>query len=136
MAGSRFSAPAYAGNAPVAEINVTPLVDVMLVLLIIFMVTAPALTGKIDLGLPVPGKTAAEPPPKASLMVRQDGGFELDGRSLAAGELPAALKALARSAPNTVLEIGANADADYQGFAHALSAAQDSGIENISTSTR
>lgn len=136
MAGSRFSAPAYAGNAPVAEINVTPLVDVLLVLLIIFMVTAPALTGKIDLGLPFANTTETEPPPKASLMVRQDGGFELDGRSLASGELRAALQALARSAPDTVLEIGANADADYQGFAHALSAAQDSGIQNISTASR
>ena len=136
MAGSAFSASAYAGDAPVAEINVTPLVDVMLVLLIIFMVTAPALTGKIDLGLPVPGGTSVEPPPKASLMVRQDGGFELDGRSLAANELPAALTSLARSAPDTVLEIAANADADYQSFAQALSAAQDSGIENISTPTR
>ena len=136
MAGSTFSASAYAGDAPVAEINVTPLVDVMLVLLIIFMVTAPALTGKLDLGLPVPGPINLEPPPKASLMVRQDGGFELDGRRLSAGELPLALKALVRAAPDTVLEIGANADADYQGFAHALSAAQESGIENISTASR
>ncbi|MGO1073528.1 ExbD/TolR family protein [Lysobacter sp. CA199] len=133
MAGSAYSASTYSANPTVAEINVTPLVDVMLVLLIIFMVTAPALTGNLNLTLPVPGPNTAKQPPRVELMVQQDGSFQLDGQSLTAGELPAALKSIVRAQPDTIVEVGANADADYQGFAHALSAAQESGVRNIST---
>ncbi|MFQ6313671.1 ExbD/TolR family protein [Lysobacter capsici] len=133
MAGSTYSASAYSGDAPVAEINVTPLVDVLLVLLVIFMVTAPVLTGNLNLGLPVPGPQRDTPPPRAELMVQASGAFTLDGQTLTHAELPAALKALVQAAPNTVVEVGANADADYQAFAHALSAARESGVQNIST---
>jgi biopolymer transport protein ExbD len=132
MAGSAFSASAYSDNVPVAEINVTPLVDVMLVLLIIFMVTAPALTGNLNLTLPSPNPDA-KAAPKVALMVQQDGSFDLDGQRLTATQLPAALEAVVRNDPNTVVEVGANADADYQGFTHALSAAKESGVRNIST---
>jgi len=133
MAGSAYSVSAYRNDDVVAEINVTPLVDVLLVLLIIFMVTAPVLTGQLNLSLPVPSDKPVPVAPKAMLIVEQDGSFELDGRSLSASELPAALKALAQVSPDTVLEVGANADADYQGFTHAISAARDSGLSNIST---
>ncbi|MGH8079419.1 MAG: ExbD/TolR family protein [Lysobacter sp.] len=133
MAGSAFSASAYPNNSPVAEINVTPLVDVMLVLLIIFMVTAPALTGNLNLTLPHPNDKATDPPPKVTLMVQQDGSFELDGRRLTTTQLSAALEAVVRDNPDTVVEVAANADADYQGFTYALSAAKDSGVRNIST---
>lgn len=54
-------------NKPIAEINVVPYIDVMLVLLIIFMVTAPMLVRNVDVELPVsqgdPGSVAEEPPP-------------------------------------------------------------------------
>ena len=133
MASSTFSASTYAGNVPVAEINVTPLVDVMLVLLIIFMVTAPALTGNLNLTLPHPSDKPIEPPPKIALMVQQDGSFELDGRRLTGAQLTAALTAVVRNDPDTIVEVGANADADYQGFTYALSAAKESGVRNIST---
>jgi biopolymer transport protein ExbD len=133
MAGSAFSASTYSGNAPVAEINVTPLVDVMLVLLIIFMVTAPALTGNLNLSLPSPNPHVIRTPPKAVLMVQQDGSFDLDGQRLTTTQLPAALAAVVHANPDTVVEVGANADADYQGFTHALSAAKESGVRNIST---
>ncbi|MEH6418271.1 biopolymer transporter ExbD [Pseudomonas sp. CGJS7] len=134
MAGSAYSDSTYSANSTVAEINVTPLVDVMLVLLIIFMVTAPALTGNLNLTLPYPGPdTKDKPLPKSQLMVQQDGSFDLDGQSLSAAELPAALKSIVQAEPNTIVEVAANADADYQGFAHALSAAKESGVRNIST---
>jgi biopolymer transport protein ExbD len=51
------------GNGPMADINVTPLVDVMLVLLIIFMITAPMLSHKIKIDLPQPAPTPPIPPP-------------------------------------------------------------------------
>jgi biopolymer transport protein TolR len=75
------------------EINVTPLVDVFLVLLVIFMITAPALRSALEVGLPeaVAGGTRAD----ASLLVelRSDGGLWLGTRALAPAELPGVLRA-------------------------------------------
>ncbi|HZR76577.1 biopolymer transporter ExbD [Bradyrhizobium sp.] len=63
-------------NAVMAEINVTPMVDVMLVLLIIFMVAAPLMTSNIDIDLPIAsgGKSAASNTPPLTLSVKRTGG--------------------------------------------------------------
>lgn len=133
MAVSAYSAAGRFRNETVAEINVTPLVDVMLVLLIIFMVTAPALTGQLKLSLPVPNPEKTKAPPKAKLNVQQDGSFVLDGRPMTRAQLSTALSALAAENSETVLNVDANADADYQAFAHALAVADEAGIRNLST---
>ncbi|ALN60668.1 transport energizing protein, ExbD/TolR family [Lysobacter enzymogenes] len=133
MAVTAYSPAGRFGNDTVAEINVTPLVDVMLVLLIIFMVTAPAVTGQLKLSLPVPTPAPEWTPPKAELNVQQDGSFVLDGRALTRTQLSTALTALAAENPETVLTVDANADADYQAFAQALAAADEAGIRNLST---
>jgi biopolymer transport protein ExbD len=115
----------------VSEINITPLVDVLLVLLVIFMVTAPTLTSRLDMRLPQNTDAATKPPPSMTLRVRSDGLYLLEGRVLARGDLAAALDALARQAPDSVLRISAEDEADYQGFARALAQAQRSGLSNI-----
>lgn len=120
------------GDQAIAQINITPLVDVMLVLLVIFMVTAPALTDTLDLRLPHPSRQRADvPPARLTLYVRGSGEFELAGQRLAGSQLEDALHTVARRAPHTLLEIDAGADAEYQGFAKALGAARASGLENI-----
>ncbi|KQZ59316.1 hypothetical protein ASD53_07060 [Lysobacter sp. Root559] len=127
-----FDSPSRNDARAVAEINITPLVDVMLVLLVIFMVAAPVMTGTLNLNLPVATPPTAEaPPPRVQLSVQVDGSYVLDGQAVAAVSLQDALDTLAGRAPRTVLEIAANADADYQGFATAVSAAKDSGLKNI-----
>jgi len=133
MAVSAYSASSRYRDETVAEINVTPLVDVMLVLLIIFMVTAPALTGQIKLSLPFATPIAVEPPPKAELSVLQDGSFALDGRAMTRAQLSLALSALAAEHPDAVVNVEANADADYQAFTQALATADAAGIRNLST---
>ncbi|KRC34541.1 MULTISPECIES: biopolymer transporter ExbD [unclassified Lysobacter] len=127
-----FDSPSRNDARAVAEINITPLVDVMLVLLVIFMVAAPVMTGTLNLNLPVATPPTAEaPPPRVQLSVQVDGSYMLDGQAVAAVSLQDALDTLAGRAPRTVLEIAANADADYQGFATAVSAAKESGLKNI-----
>ena len=127
-----FDSPSRNDARAVAEINITPLVDVMLVLLVIFMVSAPVMTGTLKLTLPGVTKPQDQvPPPRVQLSVQADGSYVLDGQAVAASSLRDALDTLAGRAPRTVLEIAANADADYQGFATAVSAAQDSGLKNI-----
>src|SRR5947199_3302270 len=67
------------GSGPMADINVTPLVDVMLVLLIIFMITAPMLTHRIKIDLPQPTNNPPpqidNPPEPITLSVRSNGQF-------------------------------------------------------------
>lgn len=129
MTASAYSAPAD-NRATLAEINITPLVDVMLVLLVIFMISAPAVTGTLSMRLPVDGPTAVEAP-RLTLQVDASGGFVLDGRSVAAAALRPALADVAMRTPRAVLEIAASGDADYQAFATVLAAARASGLENV-----
>lgn len=129
MAASTY-APRLRNDA-MAEMNVTPLVDVMLVMLVIFMIAAPAITKTLPMNLPIPSETPPEPPPRAELRVDAKGGFVLDGRVLNEAGLQAALDDIARRDPTTVLNVSAAAEAEYQGFATALAAAQGSGLGNI-----
>lgn len=114
----------------IAQINITPLVDVLLVLLVIFMIAAPMVTAPMPVTLPQAGPAPAAPP-RLTLRVSSAGEFVLDGRPLAAAQLRAALRDVRRAAPATVLEIDVSAEGDYQSFATALSAARASGLETI-----
>ena len=116
-----------------ADINVTPLVDVMLVLLIIFMVAAPTLSHELNLRLPQPNPDVTKPPPRVSLQVQADGSLQFDGQLIGRDDLRTQLAAIAQRTPRTVLEIRTDADADYQDFARALAVARNSGITNIAT---
>lgn len=87
------------GRAPMAEINVTPLVDVMLVLLIIFMVTAPLLKAGVPLELPdSAAKAIGEEQDDVVISVTRDGTVALGEDVLAPGELPDRLAAIPRDA--------------------------------------
>ena len=130
MATSAFADNGRSDRA-MAEINITPLVDVMLVLLVIFMIAAPLVTRSLDVRTPQAGDPASDKPPRIALTVQADGSFLLDGAVFSARTLQPALLEIARTAPRTVIEIGASGDADYQGFTHALSAARNSCITNI-----
>ncbi|MDE2596477.1 MAG: biopolymer transporter ExbD [Sphingomonadales bacterium] len=84
-------------RAPMAEINVTPLVDVMLVLLIIFMVTAPLLKAGVPVELPESrAKALGEEKQQVTITMARDGAIYLDDAPLSPGELPDRLAALPR----------------------------------------
>ena len=134
MASSVFRNSDRSGReyAEVAQINITPLVDVMLVLLVIFMVATPVMTGRIDLRLPQAVQSSkAEPPQRVVLKVDGNGRFLLDGVLLGQAELPQALRELAQTDSRTIVEITANAEADYQDFAWTLAEAQRNGVRDI-----
>lgn len=124
---------ATARPSALAEMNVTPLVDVMLVLLIIFMVTAPLLSRPLDLSLPQGRDTpSSDKPSVLSLDVAADGTLRLDDRPLSARDLRVRLDDALRSDPKTVLTLSASPDADYQQVVTALAEVRASGIEQVS----
>lgn len=117
----------------VARINITPLVDVMLVLLVIFMVTAPTLTRTISRDLP--GRGPAPPVDDAPIRLRIDAAGQAywnDGATPLAA-LPAMLQAEAARDPRRppMLRIEASGEADYGVVVKVLAAADDAGIERI-----
>lgn len=124
-----------AGNrGPLAEINVTPLVDVMLVLLVIFMVSAPLLTKTVDVSLPqvAPPNPETIKPLQLQLDIANDGSYRLDGRLLTPSELGGRLAEAAISDPRAVLRVHGSSGADYQQVVTALAEARKQGIVNLS----
>jgi biopolymer transport protein ExbD len=119
-----------------AQINITPLVDVLLVLLVIFMVAAPVLSRPIPLQLPQaapPDFKPATPPEPISLRIDAAGGLTWNGAATSLSALPGLFKAeLARgSDAPPMLQIDADIDSDYDTFARVLAAANAAGMQNI-----
>jgi biopolymer transport protein ExbD len=129
MAASAHSTHAR-DRASIAQINITPLVDVMLVLLVIFMIAAPALTRTLPMRLPAPAPAPAQVP-RLALQVNASGEFALDGRMLSREALRGVLAEVATRVPQPVIEIATSRDADYQAFTTALSTVRASGLETV-----
>jgi len=116
----------------VAEMNITPLVDVMLVLLVIFMVSAPLVSQPIRASLP-----QSTPPIEVTrplnlrLTVGDDGSYRLDDRLFTSAELWQRLDDAVLSDPRATLRVSAASDADYQRVVTALAEARRRGIADI-----
>jgi biopolymer transport protein TolR len=99
------------GRPPMAEINVTPLVDVMLVLLIIFMVTAPLMTAGVPVELPESrAKALAQEQQQVTLTMNRDGRVFIDKAEVAAGSLADQLAALPKGADGKPPQVTLRAD--------------------------
>ena len=118
---------------PMAEINTTPLVDVMLVLLVIFIITAPLLTHAIRLDLPSAQAPASpEKPETVTVSVDADGRVYWNDAPLAdAAALRERLAQAAARTPVPELHLRADAQARYQAIADVMSAAQQAGLTRI-----
>jgi biopolymer transport protein ExbD len=116
----------------IAQINVTPLVDVMLVLLMIFMVTAPLLDHRLGLTLPKDSPRPPEPPAVVALEVSPGDLFHLAGQVVTPAQLQGLLETRLRDQPGFVLKVAVHPDADYQSATTALAAADRAGVANIS----
>ncbi len=117
---------------PVAEINVVPLVDVMLVLLVVFIITTPLLTHSVKIDLP---KASSAPnltqPDHIEFAVRADGSMFWNGSPVNIAELPARFAAEAAKKPQPELHIRADRQTAYEHVAVAMSAAARSGMSRI-----
>ncbi|NBC35154.1 protein TolR [Novosphingobium sp. FSY-8] len=126
------------GRAPMAEINVTPLVDVMLVLLIIFMVTAPLLKAGIPIHLPDSrAKPLDQTPQQVTVTMAQDGTVYLDDAPISNGELGDRIAALPRGADGQMPLVTLRADKglEYGRVVALMGELNHAGITTISLVT-
>ncbi|MBW1878981.1 MAG: ExbD/TolR family protein [Deltaproteobacteria bacterium] len=116
-----------------SDINVTPLVDVMLVLLIIFMVTAPLLNAGVDIDLP-----KADAPPlvmdqehQLILSIDEDLTYSIDESTFPREEIPQRLAAIANANPDQPVFLRADGDVPYKYVAELLAAAKNAGFPRL-----
>ncbi len=123
-------------RAPMAEINVTPLVDVMLVLLVVFMITAPLLTTGVSVNLP---EADAEPIPGSDepivVTVQADGQVLLLDRPIEAGTLAAKLDAILGARPGQRVFVRGDRDVDYGRIMEVIGRISASGQRRVALVT-
>ncbi len=115
-----------------ADINMTPLIDVMLVLLVIFIITAPLLSGSVKLDLPTANAKPADAPP-AFVTVQMDraGTLYLNDAPVSAEQMRAALKDRALAQPDTEVRLRADTAVPYGKVAALIADAQAAGLNRI-----
>ncbi|WP_347988677.1 biopolymer transporter ExbD [Methylomonas sp. AM2-LC] len=120
-------------SSEMSEINVTPLVDVMLVLLVVFIVTTPLLTQVVRVKLPKTEQT--EPAPDkhvAILSINAQGEPQLDDKPLPLAALETELKALQERDPDISIQLQADKAAVFESVAKVMASAQRSGVGKLS----
>lgn len=122
----------YQDQSAMSEINVVPLVDVMLVLLIIFIITAPLLTHSVKIDLP---KAASDPnitqPDHIEFAIRADGSFFWNGETIHFDQLNQRFIETVALFPETELHIRADKHAHYEYVAQVMSIAAKAGLSKI-----
>lgn len=114
------------------EINMTPLVDVMLVLLIIFIITVPVMQHSVNVDLPRATSAPQDAKPDTiRLSVDENGDYFWNEQRITEQELLPRLEAEARREPQPELHLRGDKDARYERVAQALAAAQRSGLRKI-----
>ncbi len=119
-------------DRPFSDINVTPLVDVMLVLLVIFILTAPLLTSAIRLDLP---RTPAARPVEAAhalvLVIDKDGVAYLEDQAQTPQTLLSRLQREAKAHPDTEVQLRADAAVPYGRMVEVIGLAQRAGLSRV-----
>ncbi|KAA0700878.1 protein TolR [Neorhizobium sp. P12A] len=125
------------GGGPISDINVTPLVDVMLVLLIIFMVAAPMMTSGVPIDLPQTqaGALNAQTQP-ITISVKGTGEVFIQETAIPVTEIAAKLQAIATTGYNERIFVRGDAAAPYGVIADVMSRIQEAGYKNIGLVTQ
>src|SRR5215469_12802720 len=139
-----MASPIYAGNArgsrrsaggrrPMSDINVTPLVDVMLVLLVVFMVTAPLLTVGVPVDLPQTQAPAINEPKEPTVItVNKDGAIFIQETNIPIDTMVAKLQAITGSNPDAVLYVRGDKDINYGKVLEVMSLISNAGFHKVS----
>ena len=127
------------GRRTISEINMVPFIDVMLVLLIIFMVTAPLIAPSM-IDLPSVGNAAKQPDQIVQIVIGKDESLELKtgdtARKLTQREVAAAVKALQSGQTNTAVVISADRSVKYETVVKVMDTLQRAGIQRVGLSVQ
>ncbi|MBN8814016.1 MAG: biopolymer transporter ExbD [Sphingomonas sp.] len=122
---------ARADHQPMGSINITPLIDVMLVLLVMLILTIPMATQKVSIDLPVAGPPVATPPEKMHrLDIAASGSLTLDGVAVDEASLPDRLAPLVTD-KQSLLTINADPASRYDTFDHVLATIKRAGVTRL-----
>jgi len=117
---------------PMADINVTPMVDVMLVLLVIFIITAPLFTHAIKLELPnAQSQPAPEKPETITLAINGEGKLFWNNAAITREDLAARIAVASEKKPQPELQLRADKSTRYEIIAQVMAAAQNGGMTKI-----
>lgn len=132
MAFGSFDQGGGGSAAPMSEINTTPLVDVMLVLLIIFIVCAPLMTQTINVNLPkAVGEATDVKPEVISLAVDAEGKITWNEQAVTEEELQAKMNEAGAKEPQPELHLIADKDARYENVAQVMGIAREAGMKKM-----
>jgi biopolymer transport protein ExbD len=119
-------------SAPAAEINMVPLIDVMLVLLVIFIITAPLLTHSVKIDLPKTSNQVNQTKPdNVQLGIRANGDVFWNGEVIERARLETRLREAARAEPQPELHIRADRKTEYERVADVMALAARVGLTRI-----
>jgi biopolymer transport protein ExbD len=119
-------------DAPMAEINMIPLIDVMLVLLVIFIITAPLLTHSVKIDLPrASSAPSVTRPDHVSLAIDGSGRLYWNGERIEKPLLLQRIAAAAKQQPQPELHLRADRTTQYQALAEVMAAASRAGLARI-----
>lgn len=120
------------GPQPMSEINMTPLVDVMLVLVVIFIITAPLLVSAVKVDLPrTPAAATLQAPRFLTLTIDSTGQSFVNDELLAPAALSAALRRSAEQHPDTEVRLRADATVPYGRVVEVMGIAHQAGLHRI-----
>ena len=120
------------GPRPMSDINVTPLVDVMLVLVVILIITAPLMASSLRMDLPrAEGAKPADAPRFVTVGLDRQGGVFLDDKPVDDEQLAQGLAAAARNSPDTEVQLRADQAVPYGRVVQVMGAAQKAGLNRI-----
>ena len=130
MAFGRFERPP--GPSPMSDINMTPLIDVMLVLLVIFIIAAPLMATSLRLDLPqTTGATPSDAPATLAVALDEQGRWYLGGDPISAEALQARVRQAAQAQPTTEVQLRADRGVPYGEVARLIGVVQAGGLTRI-----
>ena len=130
MAFASFDSKSH--GAPMSDINMVPLIDVMLVLLVIFIIAAPLMASSLKLDLPkAAGVSPNDAPQALMLAIDADGRLFLGDTALPADRLAERVRAAAKANPATEVQLRADARVPYGRVAELIGLVQDAGLSRI-----